>query len=539
VNVLTVLSMLHEPPGGPDSATRRFRGEAPVAWTLFRLARCPAVSKIVILCWDDQAPAVAPIAAEQGVEFIARSARTPLPHLDSVTAARRWADGWRGGLLWTCEFDRGFHGPWIAEIAQQSSADALLLVDPSAALVDPTLIAALIKHAASQPDVDFFFSQAAPGLSGVLLRKSLAAQLAAGDSHPGTLLGYLPDLPLRDAISAPSCAPVPTPVARTRHRFTFDSQRQIDRISRGTTHLNGELIATEAQRLVSLLDASADASTLPREVILELTTRRASRPIHCPATHHPIDRSDLSADTANLLFEELKIADDLRLVFAGVGDPLLHPDLFSIIDNARRAGIHAIAIETDLIGVDASVIQRLADSPVDVISLNLPAVSQTMYQTMMGVDGLKSVMENLSKLISRRQSNRRGTPLVAPTFVKTGKNLAEMEAWYDHWLRTLGCAVIIGPSDFAGRIPDLSVAHMQPPRRRPCARLAQRLTVLCDGRVVSCEQDFNGAQTLGRIGDDSIGNLWAGAAAAMNRDHAAGNWARHPVCASCKEWHRP
>ena len=75
-------------------------------------------------------------------------------------------------------------------------------------------------------------------------------------------------------------------------------------------------------------------------------------------------------------------------------------------------------------------------------------------------------MDNLARLIHRRQSSGRGTPLIVPTFVKTAANLAEMEAWYDHWLRCLGCTVIAGPGDFAGQIPDVSLVQMEPPRRR-------------------------------------------------------------------------
>jgi MoaA/NifB/PqqE/SkfB family radical SAM enzyme len=299
------------------------------------------------------------------------------------------------------------------------------------------------------------------------------------------------------------------------------------------------LISTEAEQLVRFLDASPQASAWPREIALELNTRRASRPIYSPSTHLKIDRPDLTMQLAGALFEEIASADDLRLVLGGVGDPLLHPRLFEMVDEAHRAGIGAIALETDLLGVEPAVIDQLADSPLDVISVNFPAALAPTYQAIMGVDGFKSAMENLARLISRRQSNGRGTPLVIPTFVKTAGNLAEMEAWYDHWVRVLGCAVISGPSDFAGEISDVSIAQMEPPRRKACARLARRLTVLCDGRIVSCEQDIMGRQSFGRIGENSIQSVWTGAMTELSRDHAAGDWQRHPLCGTCKEWHRP
>lgn len=539
MKVVAVLSMLHEPAGKPDSATRKFRGEAPLGWTLFRLGRTKSVQECVILCWEDQAQAVAPIAAEMKCKMHTPGARKTIPHLDAVSAARRWSDGWRGGLFQTCEFDRGFHGAWAGEILNANEAEGILLVDPSAGLVDPDLIDSVIEHARTNAEVELCFSQAAPGLSGVVLRKPLVEQLAAGGSHPGTLLAYRPDLPMRDPISLPTCTPVPTALARTCHRFTMDSGRQIDRIAGATVHLNGELPSTEAEQFLHLLDAAPERSALPREMVVELTTRRNTRPIFSPAGHVRVEREDLSAETARKIFEEFGAADDARVVFAGVGDPVLHSEFGQIVKAAHGAGIEAIAIETDLVGLDVAGIERLAELPIDIVSVNIPAITPRTYQAVMGVDGLKIAMENLARLVHCRQARGRGTPLVVPTMVKTAATLGEMEGWYDHWLRTLGCAVIVGPSGYCGQIPESALVQMEPPRRGRCTRIAGRMTVLSDGRVVSCEQDFLGRQTLGRIGENSLGEIWSGAMGAMRRDHADGQWNKHALCGACREWHRP
>jgi radical SAM protein with 4Fe4S-binding SPASM domain len=124
-------------------------------------------------------------------------------------------------------------------------------------------------------------------------------------------------------------------------------------------------------------------------------------------------------------------------------------------------------------------------------------------------------------------------------FTKCAQNLSEMEAWYDQWMRAVGSAVIAGPSDFAGLIPDAAVADMSPPKRSACARLASRMTVLCDGRVVSCEQDVLGRQAVGEIGKQSVRDIWSRAVGSLRTDHQQGNWAKHSLCATCREWHRP
>ncbi|HWB52581.1 MAG TPA: SPASM domain-containing protein, partial [Tepidisphaeraceae bacterium] len=129
--------------------------------------------------------------------------------------------------------------------------------------------------------------------------------------------------------------------------------------------------------------------------------------------------------------------------------------------------------------------------------------------------------------------------IIVPTFVKCRENFAEMESWYDQWLRALGTAVITGPSDCAGQIPSMDVANMTPPKRKPCARLDRRMMVLADGRMVSCEQDVFGRQVLGEVGRDPIMQVWNKSMATMRNDHHSGNLQRYPLCVSCGEWHRP
>jgi hypothetical protein len=156
----------------------------------------------------------------------------------------------------------------------------------------------------------------------------------------------------------------------------------------------------------------------------------------------------------------------------------------------------------------------------------------------MGIDGFKTVLENIRLLIERRQSNHSGTPLVVPTFVKCAANLGEMEVWYDHWLRLLGCAAILGPSDFAGLIPSISVADMAPPKRRSCQKIVSKMSVLSDGSIISCDQDVLGRQRFAKLGEQSLTGAWA-AMATLRKTHQDGYWGNSPLCAACKEWHRP
>lgn len=533
-NAIAILSLLHEAPAA-NSATRLFRAEPVLRWTLRRLARAKSIASVGIICWEDQLDHVAP---EAGTAYVlAKGPRQPIPELDCITAARRWSDGWRGGLLATCDFDLGFHGGWFHELARNVGSDGVLLVDPAAALVDPALLDGLVSHADAHPDTELFFLPAAPGLGGALLRPGLLERLAKARVHGGRLLHYLPDQISREPLANESCVPAPTAAARSIHRFKLDSDRQIARLSAAMISLNGHLISSGAQELVQRARTCDAPDPLPREVVLELNSTRATRPIWWPGASVPISREPMPAASIKSLIRELAELDDTRLTIAGVGDPLLSETLFDAIDSAGNTDGICVHVETDLLNASPDVIARLARSRADVVSVHIPAVSARVYERIMGVAGYERVLESIAAFFSARSPAR--VPILVPTFMKCRENLAEMEAWYDQWLRAAGCAVIRGPSDCGGQLPDVAAADMSPAQRGPCARLSSRLTILCDGRVVSCEEDFLGTQCLGQLGTHSLKAIWQNRFAALRADHRNGNWSKHPLCARCREWNRP
>ena len=310
--------------------------------------------------------------------------REILPELESVAAARRWADGWRGGLLATCSFDLGFHGPWHHELASELQSDAVVLVDPSAALVDPALIDRLVSHANSDESLEYVLAPAAPGLAGFLIRPTLLNRVAAAKTHPGRLMHYHPDQISREPIAAANCLQIAAPLARTVQRFTLDTDRQIARINAATEPLNGQLIHSDAEELIRRSHATANFGVLPLEIVLELNTARSTRPIYWPGQLQGAQRDDLKSELAEALFSELAAVEGTRVTLAGVGDPLLHPQVFEIIKSAHRGGCSTINIETDLLDLTEERLGQLATCKADIISVNLPALSPKTYAAVIG-----------------------------------------------------------------------------------------------------------------------------------------------------------
>src|SRR5207237_1026944 len=128
------------------------------------------------------------LAAGHGANVLAKGPRGAIASVEAVAAVRRWSDGWRGDLRGACDFDLGFHGPWVREAVETVEADAALLIDPASALVDPVIIDRLLDRAAVLETIDLTYSHTPPGLGGAVVRMPLLERLADAELHPGHLL---------------------------------------------------------------------------------------------------------------------------------------------------------------------------------------------------------------------------------------------------------------------------------------------------------------------------------------------------------------
>jgi hypothetical protein len=534
---LALLSMLHEP-AHRNSASRAFHGRRVLEWTIARLARCPAIDELAIVCWDDQlAQASACVPGDDRLpKVMPRSAgmRAPDLNMQSIDAALRWHDGWRGGLFGATEFDRGFDPKVARQVAMESGATQVLLINPAAAFVDVDLVGQLARRLSEKPELGMCFTPALPGAGAMIVSIERLAELGEQKTFPGRTLVYQPDRPGIDPIGKESSVTPATPIARSTRRLLLDSDRQVAEIGAALEPRAGEWSGIAVVDLIGRMNGSARSAT-PRDVVIELTTRRQTTPIWSPCKLVATQRPDMTFDRARRILDELSLIDDVRVTFAGVGDPLLNPQIGQILSHARQAGIRALHVATDLL-CDESSICEMVQARVDVVSVHLPALMPQTYATLMGVDGLTKAMSNLKRLAVERVRQGVGVPLIVPTMVKCEQNLGEMEAWYDQWLRAVGSAVVIGPGDFGGLIPYVGVSDMTPSRRVPCRRLQKRMTILSDGRTASCEEDATGSQAADV---DGVVTAWSRRLRVLADDHVAGDWAKHPVCSSCRMWDRP
>lgn len=196
----------------------------------------------------------------------------------------------------------------------------------------------------------------------------------------------------------------------------------------------------------------------------------------------------------------------------------------------------ALAVRTYARVESADAEDALFETPVDVIELPLDATTQQTYQVMHGADKFTEVMARLERWLERRIRANRARPLVVPSFTKCIENVHEMEEFFDKWQRRLGMSLIIGHSDYAGQRTARAVTRTTPPARGICRQTLSRMMILADGSVTTCDQDYRGLQTTGRLPEMSLSDAWHSSRLECVRSQKI---AEMPLCGGCSEWHRP
>ena len=539
-----IFANLDESPLGTRSRQAdELRGRPILTHTVDRVLQAERPDEVCVICPSAQADRVQNLLGTSKVKLVAVQTDVT-PYRQLVQAARRWAlDGWRGGIGGTCHFDEYANPAILAQTMHQLGAEAVIAFPGEAPLLDPVVVDAMLEHYSANAEyMRMTFTQAPPGLTGVIFSMELLQKLTDAKHPPGLSLAYHPDKPAPDLIYKDCCYTSSDIVRHTQGRLTIDTDRS-------AAAVNAFLDTTPDWQDISnervcrwLADwQRTHVDSLPVEVEIEMTTedQHAATRVRPQGNAVP-RRGPIDLDVVDRITAQLGTRDDSLVVLGGFGEPLLHPQFADVCRMCHQNGIFGLAVHTNAIDLTPDVDRVLFANGVGILIVKIDACSPEGYQQVHGLDAYGTVVSNIRRLNAAKQQHETPMPLIVPELVKSTETTEDMEEFYDAWLREMGGTVITGYSHCGGQLPDRSVMDMSPPVRSACRRLASRCLVLADGTVTSCDQDFAGRQIIGDLSKNSLQEIWQGPAfTALRADQSTNRYDNHPVCTPCSEWHRP
>ena len=523
-------SRLSEPIGGVPVLRR----------TVERLGHCENLKDVIVTFPEAQGAEIQTLLEGTKATLRSRPERRP-PYQALVRAARKWSlNGWRGGIGGSCVFDEYTDTELLVVLARDVKADAVVVVAPGAALIDPALVDGMVTHfERTSEEMRMTFAQTPPGLSPAIFHRDLLAQLAENRIPPGWTLAYKPDNPATDLAMRTCCFTVGQGLRHASGRVTADTSRSLE-VMRRIVEEGADRDAETAGRW--LIDYGRSAlERLPREVEIELTTDDPL-PVSLlrPRGERVPQREPISLELVGRLAQELASEDDTLVVLGGHGDPVLHSQFAEIVATLREAGVFGIAVSTTGQRLADDAIAAMIRHRVDVVTFQVDAWTPELYARLTGGGDLDNARSAIARVEAARQRAGQPEPIIVPQMIKCLENLEELDPFFDGWVRKAGWATVIGYSHYGGRLPDRSAMDMSPPTRVACRRLSRRCVVLADGTVTPCDQDFGADLATGQLGQAKLEQVWSGEAyQRLRASHFDGRFDSCRLCAGCAEWHRP
>ena len=221
-----------------------------------------------------------------------------------------------------------------------------------------------------------------------------------------------------------------------------------------------------------------------------------------------------------------KIIDDCpdleHLCMHNWGEPLLHKDIFKMIEYAKNRGVNYVVMNTNGTLLSDKMIDRIVDSKLDIIRFSIDGSAET-FKRVRGVDLFK-IEENINKLKKTKEA-RRPELRMGVVFTVEEDTEGDAEDYISHWEKTV---------DHVRLQPKLITSPRNQACPEPFGKDYGKLVVLWDGRVIPCCVDYNASLTIGNIQNDTISNLWGNEKMGFLREqHLKGEFP--DTCANCNE----
>ncbi|MCQ2247810.1 MAG: spiro-SPASM protein [Treponema sp.] len=234
-------------------------------------------------------------------------------------------------------------------------------------------------------------------------------------------------------------------------------------------------------------------------------------------------------------------SDDAVIGFGSFGEPLLAENFCSYVEAILEYDNLSLLVETDGICVTQQLAQEVSSAckkfkdrknhaPKISWIVSIDAFSENMYNSIFEGGNFAKAVEAVSIL------HKEFPGVVYPQFTRMNENECELEKFYRYWSSpdspSGGKLIIQKYDNCCGKLPDRKPADLTPVDRYPCWHIKRDMTVMCDGSVPLCRQNFG--QPLGNVFEEEIEKVWQKFLPVV-KEHVDGNYCGK--CGKCDEYY--
>lgn len=229
--------------------------------------------------------------------------------------------------------------------------------------------------------------------------------------------------------------------------------------------------------------------------------------------------------------DEASEAGLCSMVFAGRGEPTLHPDFSKMVAYATQKGIIDVKINTNATKLTDKMARELLEAGPALIVFSIDAHTKESYEEIRRGAKFEEVTKNLKRFTELKKNVFPNSPTLSRVSMVVFKKSQDIEQAKVFWN---GLADEFASERATERL-GIYESPLRPTENSPCSFLWERLYILWDGRINPCDEDYKSMLCLGKLDQDhAVRSIWLGEKLQkMRTDHLAKLKNNYSPCNRC------
>jgi MoaA/NifB/PqqE/SkfB family radical SAM enzyme len=302
------------------------------------------------------------------------------------------------------------------------------------------------------------------------------------------------------------------------------------------------LTSSELETIAQTLDQFR----FPRKITFEVCSECNLRCVMCYQPTLVRRKGVMSFDIWRKCADEIaRESPETECWFSFCGEPLLEPELLCrMLVYGKSVGLSSLNVNTNGVLLTSALSDLLLDTGVDVVVFGVDGFSRSTYESIRVGGDRDVVYANIEYLLSARDRRGEKRTDVQVQFIEMDENEHELDQFRNDWLGKGAVVKVRRKLSWGGRID--SPLEIPEELRIPCPWVINLMHVCWDGQVPRCPGDTDGVDSVGKVLDASLRELWARLSPyrQLHLDHRFDELPES--CRKCKDWmtgaaerHRP
>jgi len=270
--------------------------------------------------------------------------------------------------------------------------------------------------------------------------------------------------------------------------------------------------------------------SFPLHLDIEVTSACNLKCPFCATTYSKFENGFMKWETVKKILDEAGENGLYACKFNFRGEPLLHKDIGRFISYAKKKGIIDVFFNTNAVLLTEDMAKMLIDSGLDRLTVSFEGFEKTLYERNRTGAKFEEVVTNVERLRNLREKACRNKPKIRIQAVLVPELKDRLSEYVSFWKDKVDQ---VSYNEMELSVDTVNKRMKSIKSSWICPFPYQRMTVMWDGTLTACKNDYYGKLAMGNIDSVSIKKCWTDSLDTLRELHKKGQSHDIEACREC------